>query len=85
MWNPHFWQNINAGQLKELIESYELIVNNDTNYPTCPSSSGISIIDLALISPDLGPVCVWEISEKHPFLSDPELILIEWEGINTQS
>ena len=54
MWNPHCRQNINAGPLELLIERYELIVNNDTNFPTRPSSPGISIIDLALTSPELG-------------------------------
>ena len=50
IWNPHYRQNINVGPLEELIESYELIVNNDTDFPTRSSSLGISIIDLA--SPD---------------------------------
>ena len=84
MWNPHCRQSINAGPLEELIESYELIVNNDTEFPTRPSSPGISIIDLALTSPDLGPLQVWEIPEEYPSLSDHELILIEWEDIDTQ-
>ncbi len=74
MWNPHCRQNVNTGPLKELIECYELIVNNDTDYPTRPSSPGISIIDLALTSPDLGPLRVWEIPEEYLSLSDHELI-----------
>lgn len=56
MWNPHCRQNTNAGPLKELIESYGLIVNNNTEFPTQPASTEISIIDLALTSPDLGPL-----------------------------
>ena len=84
IWNPHCRQSINAGPLEELIESYELIVNNDTEFPTRPSSLGISIIDLALTSPDLGPLRVWEIPDKYPSLSDHELILIEREDIDTQ-
>ena len=83
MWNPHCRQNVNAGPLEELIESYELIVNNDTDFPTRPSSPGISIIDLALSSPGLGPLRVWEIPEEYPSLSDHELILMEWEDIDT--
>ena len=27
MWNPHCWQKVNARLFKELIESYQLIVN----------------------------------------------------------
>ena len=56
IWNPHCQQNVNAGPLEEIIESYELIVNNDTDFPTCSSSPGISIIDLAFTSPELGPL-----------------------------
>ena len=85
MWNPHCRQSINAGPLEELIETYELIINNDTEFPTRPASPGISIIDLALTSPQLGPLRVWEIAEEYPSLSDHELILMEWEDIDTQS
>lgn len=60
------------------------MVNNDTDFPTRPSSPGISIIDLALTSPDLGPLRVWEIPEEYPSLSDHELILVEWKDIETQ-
>ena len=84
MWNPHCRQKANAGPLEELIESYELMVNNDTDFPTRPSSPGISIIDLALTSPELGLLRVWEIPEEYPSLSDHELILMEWEDIETQ-
>ncbi len=85
MWNPHCQQSINAGPLEELIKNYELIVNNDTEFPIRPSSPGISIIDLALTNPDLGPLCVWEFLEEYPSLSDYELILIEWEDMDAQS
>lgn len=47
MWNPHCRQKQNVGPLEELIERYELIVNNDTNFPTRPRSQTLSIIDLA--------------------------------------
>ena len=82
MWNPHCRQKVNAGPLEELLESYELIVNNDTDFPTRPSSPGISIIDLALTSLELGPLRVWEILEEYPSLSDHEFILMEWEEID---
>ncbi len=58
MWNLHCRQSIKAGLLEELIESYELIVNNDTEFPIRPSSLGISIIDLALTSPDLSSLYI---------------------------
>ena len=81
MWNPRFRQNVNAGPLEELIESYELIVNNDTDFPIRPSSPRMSINDLTLTSPELGPFRIWEIPEEYPSLSDHELILMEWEDI----
>ena len=50
------------------------MVDNDTDFPTRPASRGISIIDLALTSPALGPLRVWEIPEEYPSFSDHELI-----------
>lgn len=77
MWNPRCHQKQNAGPLEELIEGYGLIVNNDVDFPTRPASRGVSIIDLALTSPTLGPLRVWEIPEEYPSISDHELILLE--------
>lgn len=71
--------------MEELIETYELLVNNDTDFPTRPGSRGLSIIDLALTSPNLGLLRVWEIPEKYPSLSDHELIVLEWEDIGMES
>lgn len=65
-----------------MIKRYELIVNNDTDFPTQLSSPGISIIDLALTSPDLGPLRIWKIPEEYLSLSDHEFILIKWEEID---
>ncbi len=84
MWNPHCHQRQNASPLEDLIETYELIVNNDTDFPTRPSSRGLSIIDLALTNSELGPLRVWEIPEDYPSLSDHELILMEWEDIEIE-
>lgn len=81
MWNPHCRQRQNAGPLEELIEKYELLVNNDTDYATCPLSSGISIIDLALTNPEFGLLRVWEIPEEYPSLSDHEMILLDWKDL----
>lgn len=77
MWNPHCHQRQNAGPLEELIEKYELFINNDIDFPTRPASRGVSIIDLALKSPDLGLLRVWEIPDQYPSFSDHELILLE--------
>ena len=62
----------------------ELIINNDTDFPTRPSSRGLSIIDLALTNFELGLLRAWEIPEEYPSLSDHELIVMEWEDIDAQ-
>lgn len=82
MWNLHHWQNVNSRSLEELVKSYELIVNNNTNFSICLLSQRISIIDLALTSPGLDPLKVWEILEEYLSLSNYELILMEWKDIN---
>lgn len=61
-----------------------LLVNDDPDYATRPSSAGISIIDLALTSPELGPLRVWEIPEEYLSLSDHELILVEWDEMEEE-
>lgn len=40
MWNPHCQTRKNAGPLEELIENYEVIVNNDPDYAACSASQG---------------------------------------------
>lgn len=77
MWNPHCWQNANASPFKKLIESYELIVIHDTDFPTHLSSTKISIIDLTIKTLDLDLFLVWEIFKKYLLLSHPEFILIK--------
>lgn len=77
VWNLHCHKKENAEPLEQLIDTYELIVNNDPDYATRSSSQGsTSIIDLALTSPSLSPLCVWKIPEEYPSLSDHELILL---------
>ena len=80
-WNPHCHRRQNAGPLEELIETYELIVNNDTDFPARPGSQRFSIIDLALTTENLGPLTLWEIVEEYPSLSDHELILLQWKDL----
>lgn len=38
MWNPHCYLIKNAGLLEELIGGYDLIIHNDPDYITRPSS-----------------------------------------------
>ena len=85
LWNPHCYQRQNADPLEELIETYKLLVNNNTDFPTWQGSRGRSIIDLALTSPGLGLLRVWEIPEEYPSLSDHELILLEWKDMERRS
>lgn len=53
MWNLYYRQSINVGLLKERLESQEIIVNNDTEFPTRLVSLGISIIRLDLTCPGI--------------------------------
>lgn len=63
--NPHCRPKQNVGPLKELIKRYELIVNNDIDFPICSSSQGLSIIDLALTNFELDLLQVWKILEER--------------------
>ena len=62
-WSPHCTRRQNARPLEDLMDRYELIINNNTDYPTRPQSQGISIIDLALTTTSLGPLMLWEVLE----------------------
>lgn len=75
-WNPHCGKRQNAKPLKHLIDKYKLIVNNNTDYFTCPQSQRISIIDLALTTASLGPLTLWESPVDYSLVSDNELILL---------
>ena len=77
--NPYCHQQQNTSVLKEIIDQYNLLVNNEPGRATRPSSQGISVIDLALSTMELGPLTLWEIPEEYPSLSDHELILLRWE------
>ena len=79
IWNPHCHKTQNASILEELIDKFSLLINNKPGYPTCPTSQGISVINLALSIVKLGPLTLWEIPKEHPALSDHELILLRWE------
>lgn len=81
IWNPHCRQKPNASSLEELIETYDLLVNNNTDFSTRSRSQEFLIIDLALTNPNLGILRVWKIPEKCPSLSHHELILLEWEDL----
>jgi ribonuclease HI len=82
LWNPHIRNTINAGPLETLIEEHDLYINNDPDTPTRPKvTPGISIIDLALSSPSLGPLPNWAIDKDHPTGSDHETILLEWDDL----
>ena len=75
VWNPHCYKRQNALVLEELIEKFDLLINNKPGRSTRPSSHNVSIIDLALSTAELGPLTLWEIPEEYPALSDHELIV----------
>ncbi|OJJ82207.1 uncharacterized protein ASPGLDRAFT_49620 [Aspergillus glaucus CBS 516.65] len=66
---------MNAGPLEQLVEDYDILINNDPDTPTRPKTSpGLSIIDLALTTPELGPLEAWETYPERPTGSDNEAI-----------
>ena len=82
IWNSHCRGRKNAKPLEDLIEKFNLLINNESGRTTRPASDGISIIDLALSTAELGPLTLWEIPDDYPSLSDQELILLRWEDID---
>lgn len=82
LWNPHCQRGKNANPLEELIENFDLLINNESGRPTRPASGGVSIIDLALSTVELGPLTLWEIPEDYPSLSDHELIVLRWDDMS---
>ena len=54
MWNSHCHQKQNASPLEDLIDTYELIINNDTDFSTRPLSRRFLIIDFALTNSEWG-------------------------------
>lgn len=82
IWNPLATGRVNAEPLEQLIERHSLYVNNPLGEATRHKKSpGVSIIDLALSSPTLGPLQAWEIDKDRATTSDHELIVLAWEAL----
>ena len=80
VWNPGATSRRDAAALEELIEIYELYVNNDSDVPTrSKTTPGKSIIDLAITFPEMEALSAWYVDSEHPTTSDHELIVVEWE------
>ncbi|QKX53974.1 uncharacterized protein TRUGW13939_01054 [Talaromyces rugulosus] len=81
-WNPLAKGRVNAEPLEQLIERHSLYVNNPLGEATrYKKTEGVSIIDLALSSPTLGPLQAWEVDKDKPTTSDHELIVLAWEAL----
>ena len=76
VWNSYYHQKQNASILEEMIDEYNLLVNNKPGRSTWPISQGTLVIDLALSTAELGPLTFWEILEEYLALSDHKLILL---------
>lgn len=83
VWNLHCQRRKNAKPLEDLIERFDLLINNESGRTTRPASTGVSVIDLALSTVELG--FRWEIPEEYPSLSDNELILLRWDDVSYNS
>ena len=85
VWNSHCHRRQNTTIFEDIIELFGLLINNEPIRATRPSSRDVLIIDLALSSPKLGPLTLWEISDEYPSLSDYELIILRWEDVDYNS
>ena len=57
------------------------MINNEPGRATRPIGREVSIIDLTLSLPQLGPLTLWKIPEEYPSLSNHELIVLQWEDV----
>ncbi len=85
VWNLYCHRRQNAAVLKELLERFGLLINNEPGRATRPLSHTISIIDLVLFTRELGLLTFLEIPEEYPALSDHELIVFRCEDIDLNS
>lgn len=58
-----------------MIDNFELIINNNTDFAIQPVSQKISNISLTLTMGNLRPFTRWDIPEKYLLLFDYKLIL----------
>ena len=77
VWNLHCQRRQNAKFLEDLIEKFDLLINNKSGRTTRPASAGVSINDLALSTIELGFLTLWKIPKEYLSLSDHELILLQ--------
>jgi ribonuclease HI len=81
VWNALARSRVNAGPLEDIIERFSLFLNNTPGKATRPKQSpGISIIDLSLSSPALGPLQGWEINGDLSTPSDHEFLVMAWSS-----
>ena len=73
---------IGVKALEALLTKFNLVVINEKGMPTRRLSEKIFIIDLVVISPDMGDIITWYILEKK-FLSilNYELIIVCWSNL----
>ncbi len=65
-WNSRIETRINAAPLEELVDRFELLINNTPGVATRPKPTGeISVIHLTLTSPDLGSLSAWLVDHEH--------------------
>ena len=62
-WDPH-GKSVNARDLEELVERFNLILNNDTSVYTREEGKNRSILDLTFSSLELGPLDSWAIADE---------------------
>ena len=70
LWNLHYNRRHNSLVLEELIDSFWLLINNESRQFTCQTSKRVSDIDSTLTICKHGLLTLWKIPEEYPALSD---------------
>ena len=79
IWNPLISTRIETRSLEEIIEKFDLILNNEPGIITRTNArKNQSIIDLTFTSTAIELLNSWIIEEKYFTSSDHELIVFEW-------
>jgi hypothetical protein len=81
-WDPLISLYIEAGSLEQIIEDYNLILNNEPKAITKLGKIKSSIINLTFTTLDIGPLKSWAVERDNPTPSDHEFIVLKWADLN---
>lgn len=83
-WDPYTRRPTNCNELLELIEKFQLILNN-TEEPTREENESRSVIDLTFSTPEIGLLDHWAVDLNNPTTSDHKIIYFSWLPLREES